>query len=59
MSALTSLADTIINLGIVPIFLCNEVRYFFDDFRNWLSYDLMITPVAKNITDRITISGAA
>jgi hypothetical protein len=58
MSVLTSLAVTIINIGIVS----NFFEMWFDIFLTTSSIGfpmtIMITPFVKNITDRITISEA-
>jgi putative Mn2+ efflux pump MntP len=58
MSVLTSLAVTIINIGIVHNFFEMWSGIFLTTFAIG-SMTIMITPFAKNITDRITISEAA
>jgi hypothetical protein len=58
MSVLTSLAVTIINIGIVPNFFEMWFDIFLTTFSIGFPMTIMITPFVKNITDRITISEA-
>jgi uncharacterized protein YacL len=59
MSVLTSLAVTIINIGIVHNFFEIWFGIFLTTFAIGFPMTIMITPFVKNITDRITISEAA
>ena len=54
MSVLTSLAVTIINIGIVH----NFFEIWFGIFLTTFAIGFMITPFVKNIADRIIISRA-
>jgi Protein of unknown function (DUF2798) len=56
MSVLTSLAVTIINIGIVHNFLEMWFGIFLTTFAIGFPMTIMITPFVKNIADRITIS---
>ena len=56
MSVLTSLAVTIINIGIVHNFFEMWFGVFLTTFAIGFPMTIMITPFVKNITDRITIS---
>lgn len=56
MSVLTSLAVTIINIGIVHNFLEMWFGVFLTTFAIGFPMTIMITPFVKNIADRITIS---
>ncbi|HZA64459.1 MAG TPA: DUF2798 domain-containing protein [Nitrososphaeraceae archaeon] len=56
MSVLTSLAITIINIGIVHNFFEMWFGIFLTTFAIGFPMTIMITPFVKNITDRITIS---
>jgi Protein of unknown function (DUF2798) len=56
MSVLTSLAVTIINIGIVPNFFEMWFGIFLTTFAIGFPMTIIITPFVKNISDRITIS---
>jgi hypothetical protein len=56
MSVLTSLAVTIINIGIVHNFFEMWFGIFLTTFAIGFLMTIMITPFVKNIADRITIS---
>jgi hypothetical protein len=56
MSVLTSLAVTIINIGIIPNFFEMWFGIFLTTFAIGFPMTIMITPFVKNIADRITIS---
>jgi uncharacterized protein YacL len=56
MSVLTSLAVTIINIGIVHNFFEMWFGIFLTTFAIGFAMTIMITPFVKNIADRITIS---
>src|SRR5215217_2645072 len=56
MSFLTSLAVTIINIGIVHNFFEMWFNFFLTTFAIGFPMTIMITPFVKNIADRITIS---
>jgi Protein of unknown function (DUF2798) len=56
MSVLTSLAVTIINIGIVLNFFEMWFGIFLTTFAIGFPMTIMITPFVKNIADRITIS---
>lgn len=58
MSVLTSLAVTIINIGIVPNFFEMWFGIFLTTLSIGFPMTIMITPFVKNIADRITISEA-
>jgi uncharacterized protein YacL len=55
MSVLTSLAVTIINIGIVHNFFEIWFGIFLTTFAIGFPMTIMITPFVKNIADRITI----
>jgi Protein of unknown function (DUF2798) len=56
MSVLTSLAVTIINIGIVHNFFEMWFGIFLTTFAIGFPMTIMIIPFVKNIADRITIS---
>ena len=56
MSVLTSLAVTVINIGIVHNFFEMWWGIFLTTFAIGFPMTIMITPFVKNIADRITIS---
>ena len=56
MSVLTSLAVTIINIGIVHNFFEMWFGVFLTTFAIGFPMTIMITPFVKNIADRVTIS---
>ena len=58
MSVLTSLAVTIINIGIVHNFFEMWFGIFLTTLAIGFPMTIMITPFVKNIADRITISEA-
>ena len=58
MSVLTSLAVTIINIGIIPNFFEMWFGIFLTTLSIGFPMTIMITPFLKKITDRITISEA-
>jgi hypothetical protein len=56
MSVLTSLAVTIINIGIVHNFFEMWFGIFLTTFAIGFPMTIMVTPFVKNIADRIIIS---
>ena len=59
MSVLTSLAVTIINIGIIHNFFEMWFSVFLTTFAIGFPMTIMITSFVKNIADRMTISEAA
>jgi hypothetical protein len=56
MSVLTSLAVTIINIGIIPNFFQMWFSIFLTTFTIGFPITIAVTPFVKNIADRITLS---
>jgi hypothetical protein len=56
MSVLTSLAVTIVNIGIMPNFLQKWFDIFLTTFAIGFPITIAVTPFVKNIADRITLS---
>lgn len=54
MSVLSSLAVTIINVGIVPNFLQIWFNLFLTTFAIGFPISIAVTPFVKNVADRIT-----
>jgi hypothetical protein len=56
MSVLTSLAVTIVNIGIMPNFLHKWFDIFSTTFAIGFPITIAVTPFVRNIADRITLS---
>jgi hypothetical protein len=56
MSVLTSLAVTIVNIGIIPNFLQKWFDIFLTTFAIGFPLTMAVTPFVKNIADRMTLS---
>jgi hypothetical protein len=56
MSVLTSLAVTIVNIGIMPNFLQKWFDIFLTTFAIGFPITIAVTPFVRNIADRITLS---
>jgi uncharacterized protein YacL len=54
MSLLTSLAVTVINIGVVPHFFQIWLSIFLTTFAIGFPITIMVTPFVKNIADRIS-----
>jgi hypothetical protein len=56
MSVLTSLAVTIVNIGIVPDFLQKWFDIFLTTFAIGFPITIAVTPFVRNIANRMTLS---
>lgn len=54
MSLLTSLAVTIINIGIHPDFMLTWINIFLTTVIIGFPITIIVTPIAKKMSDRIT-----